>query len=97
VSEAAVISSPDHPSANGPVIRAFTYEEIPMATGVVRFFNAAKGFGLITPDLGGPALFAAQAAIRTPGVKNLKATQRVEFEVEQRPEGPAAANIRTLA
>ena len=67
------------------------------ATGVVRFYNAAKGFGLITPDLGGPALFAHQSAIRTPGVKNLKPTQRVEFEVENRPEGLAAANIRTLA
>ena len=68
-----------------------------MATGVVRFFNAAKGFGLITPDLGGPALFAHSNSIRSPGVKALKATQRVEFEVENRPEGPAAGNIRTLA
>ena len=68
-----------------------------MATGVVRFFNDLKGFGLITPDLGGPALFAHQSAIRTPGVKKLKATQRVEFEIENRPEGPAASNIRMLA
>jgi CspA family cold shock protein len=68
-----------------------------MATGVVRFFNNVKGFGLITPDLGGPALFAHQSSIRTPGVKKLMATQRVEFEIENRPEGPAAANIRTLA
>jgi CspA family cold shock protein len=68
-----------------------------MATGIVRFYNDSKGFGLITPDLGGPALFALQSAIRTPGVKKLRATQRVEFEIENRPEGPAAANIRTLA
>ncbi len=67
-----------------------------MATGIVRFFNDAKGFGLITPDLGGPALFVHQSAIRTPGVKKLKPTQRVEFEIEERPEGPAAANLRTL-
>ena len=68
-----------------------------MATGVVRFYNDSKGFGLITPDLGGAALFVHQSAIRSPGVKKLKATQRVEFDVEIRPEGPAAANIRMLA
>jgi CspA family cold shock protein len=68
-----------------------------MATGVVRFFNASKGFGLITPDLGGPALFAHESSIKTPGVKKLKPTQRVEFEIENRPEGMTAANIRTLA
>ena len=68
-----------------------------MATGIVRFFNDAKGFGLITPDAGGPPLFVHQSAIRTPGVKKLKPTQRVEFDVESRPEGLAASNLRTLA
>lgn len=68
-----------------------------MATGIVRFFNDVKGFGLITPDIAGPALFAHQSAIRTPGVKKLKATQRVEFEIENRPEGLTATNIKTLA
>ena len=66
-------------------------------TGVVRSFNDSKGFGLITPDLGGPPIFVHQSAIRTPGVKKLKPTQRVEYEVEERPEGLAAANLRTLA
>jgi CspA family cold shock protein len=66
-------------------------------TGTVRSYNDVKGFGLITPDLGGPPIFVSQAAIRTPGVKKLKVTQHVEYEVEIRPEGPAAANLRTLA
>ncbi len=66
-------------------------------TGIVRSFNDSKGFGLITPDLGGPPIFVHQSAIRTPGVKKLKPTQRVEYEVEERPEGLAAANLRTLA
>ncbi len=66
-------------------------------TGVVRSFNDSKGFGLITPDLGGPPIFVHQSAIRTPGVKKLKPTQRVEYDVEERPEGLAAANLRTLA
>jgi cold shock protein len=68
-----------------------------MATGIVRFYNDTKGFGLITPDVAGPALFAHRSGIRSPGVKKLKPTQRVEFEIEQRPEGPTATNIRTLA
>ncbi len=68
-----------------------------MATGIVRFYNDSKGFGLITPDAGGPPLFVHQSAIRTPGVKKLKPTQRVEFDIENRPEGPAASNLRMLA
>ena len=68
-----------------------------MATGIVRFYNDSKGFGLITPDLGGPALFALGSQITTPGVKKLKASQRVEFEVREAPEGLSATNIRMLA
>ena len=67
-----------------------------MATGTVRFYNNSKGFGLITPDHGGPAIFASSSEIKSPGVKTLKATQRVEFEVREADTGPAAANIRTL-
>ena len=68
-----------------------------MATGVVRFYNDLKGFGLITPDVAGPTLFAHKASIRSPGVTKLKATQRVEFAVENRADGPIASNIRVLA
>ena len=68
-----------------------------MATGIVKFFNPAKGFGLITQDTGGPPLFVHTSAIRTPGVKALKVTQRVEYDIESRPEGLAASNLRTLA
>ena len=67
-----------------------------MATGIVRFFNDAKGFGLIKPDVAGPSLFAHRAAISTPGIKTLKATQRVEFTAEERPEGLTATGIRLL-
>ena len=66
-----------------------------MATGIVRFYNDSKGFGLITPDLGGPALFAVQSSIKSPA-KKLRATQRVEFDVENRAEGPSASNIRVV-
>jgi CspA family cold shock protein len=67
-----------------------------MATGVVRSYNPSKGFGLIAPDLGGPPLFVHQSAISSPGVKKLVALQRVEYEVEERAEGPAARSIRLL-
>jgi cold shock protein len=65
-----------------------------MATGTVRFFNDAKGFGLITPDIGGPALFAQSADVR--GGKKLKPTQAVEFDVVEAPEGIRATNIRMI-
>ena len=64
-----------------------------MATGIVRFYNDSKGFGLITPDLGGPALFAHSANIVTKA-KKLKAQQRVEFEVLEAATGNCAVNIR---
>jgi CspA family cold shock protein len=83
----------------GPGDRAFFVfaEGIPMATGKVRFYNEAKGFGIITPDVTGPTLFMHQSSIRSPGVKKLKASQRVEFDVENRPEGLTATNIKMLA
>jgi CspA family cold shock protein len=65
-----------------------------MATGKVRFYNDSKGFGLITPDIAGPALFAHASAIR--GTKKLRVAQLVEFDIENRPEGPTALNIRLL-
>jgi len=66
-----------------------------MATGIVRFYNDSKGFGLITPDLGGPALFAHAADVSRG--KKLKALQRVEFDVRLAETGNCAANIRTVA
>ena len=66
-----------------------------MATGIVRFYNDSKGFGLITPDTGGPALFAHAAEIKA-GAKKLKPTQRVEFDVFEGPQGTFATNIRML-
>lgn len=68
-----------------------------MATGTVRSFNDSKGFGLITPDLGGPPLFARQDAIATPGVKKLKALERVRYDVHESAAGSFALNIRLIA
>ena len=65
-----------------------------MATGVVKWFNDSKGFGFITPDEGGPDLFAHHTAIQMDGYKSLKEAQAVEFDVVTGPKGLQAANIR---
>ena len=69
-----------------------------MATGIVRFYNTAKGFGLITPDIGGPAIFANAGDLKA-GTKKLTARDRVEFDVRDATgdaQGASAANIRVL-
>lgn len=66
-----------------------------MATGTVRSYNASKGFGLITPDIAGPALFAHSAEIKG-GPKKLAPRQRVEFDVVESPQGTRASNIRVV-
>ena len=65
-----------------------------MATGIVKWFNDAKGFAFITPDGGGEDLFAHFSAIQAKGFKTLKEGQRVEFDVATGPKGLQAANIR---
>ena len=67
-----------------------------MATGIVKWFNDAKGFGFITNDEGGGDLFAHHTAIQMEGYKSLKEAQRVEFDVLSGPKGPNAGNIRAI-
>ena len=64
-----------------------------MATGTVKWFNDAKGFGFIEPDGGGSDVFAHFSAIAMDGFKTLKQGARVTFEVTQGPKGQLAQNI----
>jgi len=67
-----------------------------MATGTVKWFNDAKGFGFITPDGGGEDLSAHFSAINMPGFKSLKEGQKVSFEVTQGKKGKQASNIQAV-
>jgi cold shock protein len=67
-----------------------------MATGTVKWFNDAKGFGFITPDDGSNDLFAHHSAIQMNGFKSLKEAQKVSYDATQGQKGPAAANIKVL-
>jgi CspA family cold shock protein len=64
-----------------------------MATGTVKWFNESKGFGFITPSDGGKDVFVHFSAIQGSGFKTLAEGDRVTFEIQQGPKGPAAANV----
>jgi len=65
-----------------------------MSTGIVKWFNDAKGFGFIKPDDGGEDLFAHFSQIQGSGFKTLKENQRVSFEVTQGAKGKQASAIK---
>jgi cold shock protein len=67
-----------------------------MATGTVKWFNEAKGFGFIKPDDGGKDVFCHQSALQAAGVRSLAEGQKVEFDVKQGAKGPQADNVRLV-
>ena len=64
-----------------------------MTTGVIKWFNDAKGYGFITPDGGGDDLFVHHTGISGSGYKSLAEGAKVEFESTQGPKGPQATNV----
>ena len=67
-----------------------------MATGTVKWFNDAKGFGFIEPEAGGEDVFAHFSAIQMDGFRTLKQGGRVSFEVVLGPKGRMAQNITAV-
>lgn len=71
---------------------------VPMATGVVKWFNMAKGFGFIAPDEGGQDVFVHVSAVQRSGLQGLREGQAVSFDVENDPRKnkPSAVNIKPV-
>lgn len=66
-----------------------------MATGTVKWFSNAKGYGFISPDTGDEDVFAHFSAIEAEGYRTLKEGQKVEFDISEGPKGLQASKIRT--
>lgn len=64
-----------------------------MATGRVKWFNDAKGFGFIEQENGGKDIFVHFSAIQDEGFKTLREGQEVSFDIIEGPKGPQATNV----
>jgi CspA family cold shock protein len=65
-------------------------------TGTVKWFNAEKGFGFISPDGNDQDVFVHHTAIQADGYRALQENQRVEFDVVQGNKGPQAEAVRPI-
>jgi CspA family cold shock protein len=68
-----------------------------MATGTVKWFNDAKGYGFIAPDEGGKDLFVHHSNIQMNGFRTLTEGARVEYEAQEGRKGPEAVNVTAAA
>ncbi|MFC1602463.1 cold-shock protein [Pseudomonadota bacterium] len=66
------------------------------STGVVKWFNNAKGYGFVTPDQGENDVFVHFSSITMEGYKTLKEGQKVQFEITEGPKGLHASDIKAV-
>jgi len=67
-----------------------------MPNGTVKFFNAAKGYGFITPDGGGKDVFVPGTSVVSAGISTLSPGQRIAFEAMPEDKGPKAVNLTMI-
>jgi CspA family cold shock protein len=67
-----------------------------MAEGIVKWFNAEKGYGFITPDDGSADVFAHFSSVEGSGYRELREGQKVSFESEQGPKGLQTKSVRPI-
>lgn len=67
-----------------------------MITGIVKWFNNAKGYGFVKADNRDEDVFVHFSAIEMDGYRTLREGQRVEFEVTQGPKGLHAARVHRV-
>jgi CspA family cold shock protein len=64
-----------------------------MATGTVKWFNDAKGYGFITPDEGGKDVFVHHSAVTGEGYKSLAEGAKVQYDAAEGAKGPEAKSV----
>ncbi len=65
-----------------------------MTTGTVKFYNANKGFGFISPEDGSKDVFVHATALEAAGLRGLEEGQRVTFDIQPDARGSKAANLK---
>jgi CspA family cold shock protein len=85
---------PRRENAASAGLRVQDQQEFQVASGTVKWFNEAKGFGFITQNDGGEDVFVHFSAIAGEGFKTLAEGEALEFDVTRGPKGLQAANVR---